>query len=380
MTAAAEPGRGYGTTSLSAAALSIVLMGDALLYVVLPVSAGAFGVGIVWVGVLLSANRFVRIVTYGAVARVTDMLGIRRTTIFACATGAVSTVMYGLFDGGPILLAARLIWGLSYAALILACLAYAVDDKARAGTRVGLSHAIQQFGPAVVLTLGAWSAGYAGPQETFLYIGLVSFAALPVAFLLPREAGPPQRRDSPWLPRPERLDLLFFAVGLTIDGAFAMTITILLSGVLSVEGAILGGGMVFLLRRFAEAFFGPLGGMLGDRVGVGLMFFAATAAAAVGLAAIALGYLYAGAGAVVVGRAVIAAVGPAAVARRNPPERVMHRLATMQSWRDLGAAVGPLASGFVIGVWELPSIYWGLAAVLAIGMAIQALPRPDRQG
>ncbi|MEX2615941.1 MAG: MFS transporter [Alphaproteobacteria bacterium] len=375
MTAGSGPVRGLGPTSLSAAALSIVLMGDALLYVVLPVSAADFGVSIIWVGILLSANRFVRIVSYGAIARVTDELGIRRTAILGCATGAASTVIYGLADGGPALLAARLLWGLSYAALILACLAYAVDDRERAGTRVGLSHAIQQFGPAAALTGGAWLAGYAGPQVVFLYLGILSFAALPVAFLLPRETGPAQRRDSPWLPRPERLDLLFFAVGLTIDGAFTMTITILLSGVLSIETAILGGGLIFLVRRFAEAFLGPLGGMLGDRVGVGRTFFAATMLSAAGLSAIALGHIYAGAVAVVVGRAIIAAVGPAAVALRNPPERVMHRLATMQSWRDLGAALGPLASGFVIGVWDLPSIYWGLAVLLCTGMAIQALPR-----
>ncbi len=359
----------------AAAALSIVLMGDALLYVVLPVSAEAFGVSIIWVGVLLSANRFVRIVSYGAVARLTEALGVRRIAILGCATGAASTIMYGLFDGGPVLLAARLVWGLSYAALILACLSYAVDDRTRAGTRVGLSHAIQQFGPALALTGGAWLAGYAGPQVTFAYIGVISLLAIPVAWMLPRETGPAQRRDSPWLPRPERMDLLFFTVGLTIDGAFTMTITILLTGVLSLESAILGGGMIFVFRRFAEAVFGPLGGMLGDRVGVGKTFFAATALSAAGLAAIALGYLYAGAIAVVVGRAIIAAVGPAAVALRNPPERVMHRLATMQSWRDLGAALGPLASGFVIGVWELPSLYWGLVVALGIGMLIQAAPR-----
>jgi len=47
----------------------------------------------------------------------------------------------------------------------------------------------------------------------------------------------------------------------------------------------------------------------------------------------------------------------------------------MQSWRDLGAALGPLASGFVIGVWELPSLYWGLVVALGIGMLIQAAPR-----
>ncbi len=65
---------GLGPTSRSAAVLSIVLMGDALLYVVLPVSAAAFGIGLVWVGILLSANRFVRILAYQPV----DEVGMAR--------------------------------------------------------------------------------------------------------------------------------------------------------------------------------------------------------------------------------------------------------------------------------------------------------------
>ena len=64
-----------GATSLSAAVLSIVLMGDALIYVVLPVSAEMFGISLIWVGILLSANRFVRIVTYGVIAQATTTCG-----------------------------------------------------------------------------------------------------------------------------------------------------------------------------------------------------------------------------------------------------------------------------------------------------------------
>ena len=83
-----------GATSLSAAVLSIVLMGDALIYVVLPVSAEIFGISLIWVGVLLSANRFVRIITYGAIAHAITIYGIRLATIVACIGGASSTVMY----------------------------------------------------------------------------------------------------------------------------------------------------------------------------------------------------------------------------------------------------------------------------------------------
>ena len=80
-------------------------------------------------------------------------------------TGAASTVMFGAFDGGPVLLLARLMWGLSFAALTLICLAYAVDDRKQAGARAGLSRAIQQAGPALSLTAGGWLAGAAGPPR-----------------------------------------------------------------------------------------------------------------------------------------------------------------------------------------------------------------------
>jgi MFS family permease len=364
-----------GSTSLAAGALSIVLMGDALIYVVLPVNAAAFGVSLVWVGILLSANRLVRIVTYGAIAHATTAYGIRLATIVACVGGASSTVMYWLFDGGWALLAARLLWGMSFAALTLTTLAYAIADRRRAGARVGLSRAIQQFGSVFALTGGAWLAGYAGPKEAFLFLGLASFAALPLALALPREAANAPRSKTRWLPSPHMLDLLFFTVGFAVDGVFAMTITIILADLVSYEAAMLGGGIVLALRRVGEAVVAPLGGMLGDRFGTERSLFVSTLLTAIGLAAIAAGQVYAGACAVIVGRATIAALGPATVAVRNPPDQVMHRLATMQTWRDFGAALGPLLSGFFLGAFEIPTIYGALVAILAIALIAQVFRR-----
>ena len=370
-----SPASSLGATTLSAAVLSIVLMGDALIYVVLPVSAGAFGISIVWVGVLLSANRFVRIVSYGPIARATTAFGLRNATIVACIGGASSTVMYWLFDGGWLLLVARLLWGLSFAGLTLTTLAYAVADRRRAGTRVGLSRAIQQFGSLFALTAGAWIAGQFGPKSAFLFLGLASFLALPFALALPRERAVPRESRPRWLPRPHALDWLFFAVGFAVDGVFAMTITIILADLVSLEAAILGGGIVLSLRRVGEAVFAPLGGWLGDRLGAETALFAAAALTLAGLAAIALGGVYAGAGAVIVGRAAIAALGPATVAVRSPPEHLMHRMATMQTWRDFGAALGPLLSGFFLAGFAISAIYLALALILAAALLVQLFRR-----
>ena len=362
---------GLGPTSRSAGVLSIVLMGDALLYVVLPVSAAAFGIGLVWVGILLSANRFVRILAYGAIARATQRLGVRRAAIATAFTGAVSTLMFGAFDGGPVLLLARLMWGLSFAALTLICLAYAVDDRKHAGARVGLSRAIQQAGPALSLTAGAWLAGAAGPQTAFLFIGLVSFIAVPFAMALPRETMAAERERTPWLPRPQSLDLLFFAVGFAVDGVFTMTITLILADIVSLETAILSGGAILAFRRAAEAIVAPLGGLMGDRLGIGKALFASTLLCAAGMAAIAMGWIVVGAVAVIVGRAVLAAVGPAAAAQRSGHQQIMHRLAAMQTWRDFGAALGPLTSGFLLARVEMPALYGAMVVLLAIALTFQ---------
>ena len=58
-----------------AAVMGLALLGDSLLYVVLPIHAAAFGVSFAWVGVLLSANRLVRIFAYGAIAEVSRRIG-----------------------------------------------------------------------------------------------------------------------------------------------------------------------------------------------------------------------------------------------------------------------------------------------------------------
>ena len=364
-----------GATGLCAAVLSIVLMGDALMYVVLPVSAETFGVSLVWVGILLSANRFVRIVTYGAIAHATTTYGVRTATIVACVGGASSTVMYWMFDGGWALLCARLLWGMSFAALTLTTLAYAVADRRRAGTRVGWSRAIQQFGSVLSLTAGAWLAGQAGPKAAFLFLGLASFAALPLALVLPKEPVDATRSRTRWLPNPHLLDLLFFVVGFAVDGVFAMTITVILADLVSYEAAILGGGIVLSLRRVGDAVFAPIGGWLGDRFGTEKALFVSTLLMATGLAAIALEHVYAGAGAVIVGRAAIAALGPATVAVRNDSAQVMHRMATMQSWRDFGAALGPLLSGFLLGTFEISEMYAALVLILVVALLAQILHR-----
>ncbi|MCC7273267.1 MAG: hypothetical protein IT561_11415, partial [Alphaproteobacteria bacterium] len=140
----------WRATLLSAGVLAFAGMGDSLIYVVLPVEAAAFGLSVTWVGVLLSANRFVRVLLYGEVARLSPLIGPRNLSIAAAVASVVSTFMYGLVESPWLQLVARFMWGLSFAALNLTTMAYAWAGgrDGKAGARMGASRGLRQTGLA----------------------------------------------------------------------------------------------------------------------------------------------------------------------------------------------------------------------------------------
>ncbi len=366
-----QPSHGWGPTAIAAGVLSIVGMGDVLLYVVLPVNAATFGVSLAWVGVLLAANRLIRIVCYGPIASITQRIGSRNIAIIAATTAAASTFMYWLFSGGPLLLGARILWGLSFAALSLAAYAYAVSDIAQAGRRVGVSWSIRQIGPGIALIGGSWLAGVIGAKEVFFVLGVLAIPGIFLAMALPKEQSQSGPKTFHWLPKPTGYDLFFFIVGFAVDGFFAMAITIMLAKTTALGTAMLAGGVILGLRRFVETVLAPLGGWLGDRYGTERLLLLSTVCLAGGFVGLSLDFVYTGAAAVIMARAVLAAIGPAEVAHRNTEEQTLHRIAVMQSWRDFGAAVGPLMAGFLLDQISMSWLNGGVAVAVFIGLFLQ---------
>jgi DHA1 family inner membrane transport protein len=364
----------WGPTAIAAGILSIVGMGDALIYVVLPVNAETFGVSLFWVGVLLAANRLIRIVGYGPIASVTQRYGPRKIAIVAATTAAASTFMYWLFTGGWLLLGARILWGLSFAALSLAAYAYAISHTAKAGSRVGVSWSIRQIGPGFALLIGSWLAGVLGPRDVFFVLGILALPGILLATALPKEESRSEPKKGQWLPKPLPYDLFFFIVGFAVDGFFAMTITIILAKTTTLGAAMLAGGVILSIRRFTEVLLAPLGGWFGDRYGTDRMLFVFTIIVAAGFAILSLDYVYIGAGAIIVGRAVLAAIGPAEVAHRHSKDTTLHRIAVMQTWRDFGAAVGPLMAGLLLAQVSMQWLNGGIAVIIALGVFLQRRP------
>jgi MFS family permease len=355
--------------------LSLASLGDVLLYVVLPVSAASFGVSFAWVGILLAANRLTRIALYGAVAAFGEAVGSRILAIVAALAAAISTLILWAGDGGPVLLVARILWGLAFAGLSLAALAYAVADRDRAGSRVGVSRSIHQLGPALSLSVGAWLAGVLGPRDVFFVLGLLSLAAVPLASILPKDDVRANREKTRWLPKPKLFDLFFFVVGFAVDGVFAMTVALMLAKTSTPEAAMLAAGLILALRRFGEILLAPVGGFLGDRFGTGKVLFLSTILLAVGFAVLAAGETYTGSLLIIAARAAIAALGPAVIAQRANGQATLHRLAVMQTWRDFGAAIGPLVTGILLELVNLGLINAALVILVALSLLAHRLPK-----
>ena len=361
----AQHDKSWRSLWLSSGALSIAIVGDALIYIVLPVNAETFGIGLAWVGVLLAANRIVRTFAYGAIAAFGERIGIKYLCILASITAVTSTAMYGLFQGWAPLLAARVVWGLSFAALLLVALGYSASDRARMGTRVGVSRALEQIGPLIALTAGAWLAGIVGPRDVFLYLALLTCVSVLFAVMLPPPVArrPTSRESRPnILPKPDRLDILILWIGFAVDGVFTMTVTIMLAEHVVLELAMVWGGLLIAGRRLVEIIAAPLSGIVADRFGVRRPLVAASLLLVAGLAFVGIGWLYAGALAIIVARGALGTLISAAVVL-FAPSGVLQPLARNLTWRDIGAAAGPLTAGFLLGLMRPETIHLVLAAI-----------------
>jgi DHA1 family inner membrane transport protein len=338
---------------LSSWVLSFSLLGDALLYVVLPVHADAFGVSMIIVGFLLAVNRIIRIFAYGLIAHLVERIGVKRLCLIAAATASISTFGYGWLDGVIALTLSRMLWGLSFAALLLVTLTFAAVNQKKTGTRIGISRSVEQIGPLLAMTGGAWLATVVGPRDVFIYLGIATIFSAFLALML-NDKAQPDRFKKPIIrnhifPRPDSLDLLIFWMGAGIDGVFIVLISLMWTQYLSVQMAILVGGSILAARRLCEMIVAPTAGIIADKLGVRIPLFITVSLAIAGFGLVGFGFLILGSIALVLARAALGTLFPAAVVKIYPKNKVK-ALARNQTWRDIGAAAGPLIAGSCFGI------------------------------
>lgn len=352
----------------AAVALAATLPTDVVLYLLLPMYGPAFGVSLAQAGILLAANRLVRIAGYGWVARFYARNGDRLTCTLAVLATVVCALGHASLSGFWLLLPFRLLWGLCFAALNLATQVLATSVVAGAGARSGRSRAFIALGPMIALPVAALLSQAAGPRWIFLLLALVALCGLPAARRLPTQphAGLAGRRKGP--ARPNALDIWSFLEGFALDGLFIIGLSFLGRGVLP-GGAVLAAGVLMALRYGAEIALSPVGGRMADRWGAERLLVLLSLVTAVALTGFGLGWLWSCAAAIVVLRALQLPLLPPIVAHRHPGPDRMRALAARSVWRDIGAGLGPMAAGLLLPVLSTGWLY-GVAAALLAAAAI----------
>jgi MFS family permease len=345
------------------------MIGDTLLYAVLPLYHEQFGLSLVMVGVLLSLNRWIRLLANSGVAHFGERIGPHALMIAAAVGAAISTTLYGLVESAAVQIGARFLWGISYAALNLATLAYAVSDRSNAGKRVGASRAAIGMVQAASLVGGAWIVLQVGPRSVFLIFGALTLVALGAALLLPRLPPEPVAHKGFRLPIPHRLEVWGFVMGFSGDGVFLLTLAFLLKDSITSVAAVMATALLLALRWLVEITTGPLGGWIGDRFGAQRIAIANGTLLVGGFVLIAVGHDVLGALLVVMTRGMFNTLIPVLVIERghgNKGGGVLSSQASYSTWRDFGAAVGPLSAPWLfLNVAQGP-LYGALAAALGL--------------
>jgi MFS transporter, DHA1 family, inner membrane transport protein len=356
----------------AALTLACAQPGDTLLYLLLPLHHAAFGVSLAGAGLLLAANRLVRIAGYRMVARLYAERGPRAACLAAALGSLLSTLAYSALSGLWSLLVARLFWGVSFAAMNIATQALATSETEGAARRSGRMRSIVAAGPCLGLVAGAAIDQLSGPRVAFLVLAVAALAAFPFAARLPRDGeGRSDRIIRPRLRPPSRLDAWSFIQGMTLDGLFVLGMSVLARAALPAYAALAAGGAL-ALRYVGEILLGPVGGGLAERFGPRRVLTALSVSTAAGLALIGIGGLWSGAALVVCLRGLIQPIPGPVVALENPGRARVPALAALATWRDLGAGTGPLVAGMLLPVIPRPVLYGGAAALLAISAAAVA--------
>ena len=132
----------------AAGAVAASLLGDQMLYVVMSARPDAWGLTAAAVGVLLSANRFVRLASNPLAAVAVNRWGWRGPFAGAMVLAVAVTLIYGWATAFWVLLLARMGWGIAWSALRLGgqwtVLDAATDDNR--GLLMGSYSAITRLG------------------------------------------------------------------------------------------------------------------------------------------------------------------------------------------------------------------------------------------
>jgi MFS family permease len=371
--------------------IGLAIVGDSFLYGTLPLEAKNLGFALPLVGVLLSINRLVRLLSNTWASTVFEKLGPRRPFIFAVILALLTTAAYGAGWGFMVFLLARVGWGIAWSALRQGGYqaVWTGGDKAK-GRLMGMLWGVIRLGSAFSVLFGGYLRDRFGYRTGVGGITALTALALPVALSIRWPAEPRQAPRSQvsfrqgWREAlktaPGRRLLLAGFVHSAFEGALISTTSLFLVDRLGGNvlfpglGARIGtlAGSLLALRWISDMLFGPAIGAISDRIGQArtLVVLAAvlllTMLGVVGLSGmpliLCLCVLFISSAGLMI---TLAALASGIALRTERPHLYVGVYATAH---DAGGAIGPLLAYFATGLIGLSGQYLLAAAVLILAI------------
>lgn len=349
------------STVLSAFVVTFSLVGDTLLYPVLPSYASVLGVPVIWIGILLSVNRFARLLLNPWAASLFQRRNSGKLMLAAAMLAVFSTLLYGLAEHIAIWFVARLIWAVSFAILRLGSMYYALAPK-KAGFHLGLSKGIQEAGPLLAVTAGPLCLNFMTVQSTFQLCAAITLLAVLLALLLPDLVVVPGKSTASFRLTPTVFNALIFLIAFSGDGLLVVCIGKLLeNGEQSLTEIAAMAAFYLMIRRLLAAVLSPAAGALADRLGIRQVFLGAVLLKLAGCTLLLAGWIVPALLVVFTATGFALSLAPAGIP--GEPDELFRKVAVTANWRDSGAAFGALAGGML---YHTPFVYQALAVLMAL--------------
>ena len=146
-------------------ALAACLMGDAMLYAVMPSSPETWGLSTSAIALMLSVNRFIRLASNPMAAVLFRKFGKQSMLVFALFLSVYVTMIYGWSTAFFLLITSRILWGIAFSILRLGTqiTVFEETEESNRGFQMGASLGIMRMGNVFGAILGSISVHFSEP-------------------------------------------------------------------------------------------------------------------------------------------------------------------------------------------------------------------------
>jgi MFS family permease len=363
---------------LIAIGAALSLFGDMALYAILPIHFRDLGLIPLQVGILLSANRWIRLLTNHLAEKLSRKIDNSILLLTALVTGSLLAVIYGFIPPFWLFLSGRLVWGFSWSVIrqIGIMTSVSLSEKESVGRTLGYYNGITRLGSMAGILLAGILFDAGGFSRTLFIAAGISLTAAPFGYAGYKIAPVHLKWQSESIKEKKRtlkpsLMIQSMIVGCIGRGVVMSTLGYILvqqvGANITFKGVVIGvatiNGVILASKNIINSVLSPLLGVASDYLGnrKSLMLFFFLGAVSMGLSVFTrslspliflIMIFFISDTSLIISLSSIAA------------KKGSESYASLATGFDFGAAVGPLLSWTLVEIVSTPALSLAAGAIL----------------